>query len=139
MRAISQTMVDMQLVRTLQDVLTLSAEQSSSLFDRAIVELMNTVRTGSTHERRRWMEMSVSTLYALVLKHRNRRKRRRQEEEEEKKEDAGGREEVEAAEAEVEEVEVAGGAEERSKRQERMEVSIETAATMLIHSEWKQV
>jgi hypothetical protein len=106
MQAISQVMVDMQLVQTLEAVPALTTADSSALFDRAIVVLMDRVRARSTQERRRWMEMSVPTLYALVLKDRNRRKRRREEEEgggEEEEEEAGEREgeEGEAAAAAV--------------------------------------
>jgi hypothetical protein len=78
MKAISQVMFDMKLVAAVEDVLTLAAADSSAFFDRAIVQLMEQVRSGSTQERGRWMEMSVPTLYAHVQKA---RKRRREEEE----------------------------------------------------------
>jgi hypothetical protein len=41
MQAISQVMVNMQLVQTLQGVLTLSAADLSSFFDRSIVTFMD--------------------------------------------------------------------------------------------------
>jgi hypothetical protein len=78
MKAISQVIFDMKLVEAVEDVLKLAAADSSAFFDRAIVQLMEQVRSRSTQERGRWMEMSVPTLYALVLKT---RKRRREDEE----------------------------------------------------------
>jgi hypothetical protein len=89
MQAVSQVIVDMRLVRAMEDVLALNAGDSSTLFDQAIVVLMDKLRAESTRERRRWMEMSVPTLYALVLKDRSRRKRRREEEGVEQEEGRG--------------------------------------------------
>jgi hypothetical protein len=79
--AIVAVMVEMKLVEACEDVVRLSREQSSTLFDQAIVQLMEKVKTGSVRERGRWMEMSVPTLYAHILRA---RKRRREEEEEQK-------------------------------------------------------
>ena len=53
-------------VRSAADVKGMSAEQSSAAFDRAIVQLMEKVREGSTRQRGRWMEMSVPTLYNRI-------------------------------------------------------------------------
>jgi hypothetical protein len=92
MQAISQMMVDMGLVATREDVLTLSAAESSSFFDRVIVVLMEQLKAGSTLERRRWMELAIPTVYALVLKERGQRKRKRRELEEEEQEVVAGRE-----------------------------------------------
>jgi hypothetical protein len=73
-KAISQVIVDTKLVQTIEDVLTLTAVDSSTFFDRAIVQLMEQLRSGSTRERGRWMEMSVPTLYAQLQKARKRRR-----------------------------------------------------------------
>jgi hypothetical protein len=81
MKAISQVIFDMKLVAAVEDVQTLSAADSSAFFDRAIVQLMEQVRSRSTEERGRWMEMSVATLYAYVQRT---RKRRREEVERER-------------------------------------------------------
>jgi hypothetical protein len=80
MKAIAQVMVEMKLVESLENITKLSEIDSSDAFDRAIVELMEQVREGSTRARGRWMEMSVPTLYDHI---RSKRKRKRQEEEEE--------------------------------------------------------
>lgn len=77
MTAIAGVMVEMKLVEACEDVMRLDREQSSTLFDQAIVQLMERVKAGSTRERGRWMEMSVPTLYAHILKV---RKRKREEE-----------------------------------------------------------
>jgi hypothetical protein len=53
-------------VRSAADVKGMLAEQSSAAFDRAIVQLMEKVREGSTRQRGRWMEMSVPTLYNRI-------------------------------------------------------------------------
>ena len=53
-------------VRSAADVKGMSAEQSSAEFDRAIGQLMEKVREGSTRQRGRWMEMSVPTLYNRI-------------------------------------------------------------------------
>jgi hypothetical protein len=73
MQAIAQMMVDMQLVGTLQAVLTLNAADSATFFDQAIVAWMETLKPGSTQGRKRWMEMSIATIYTLMLKTRKRR------------------------------------------------------------------
>jgi hypothetical protein len=105
MDAISQVMFDMQLVPTTEDVQTLSAADSSSHFDRAIVVLMDQLRSRSSQERSRWMEISVPRLYDLVLKDRDRRKRRREQEAvvvvEEEEEEVAARREGEREEGEV--------------------------------------
>ena len=80
MKAVSQVMVEMKLVEAVEDVLKLSPADSSTHFDRAIVQLMEQLRAGSTRERGRWLELSMPTLYALIRKA---RKRRREEEQEE--------------------------------------------------------
>ena len=78
-------MVDLQLVSTLQAVLTLSVADSSTLFDHAIVVWMEQLKGGVTQGAARWMEMKVATMYQLML-----RKRKREEEEEEKEEEEQG-------------------------------------------------
>jgi hypothetical protein len=80
--AIVAVMVEMKLLEAGEDVVRLSRDQSSTLFDQAIVQLMEKVKTGLVRERGRWMEMSVPTLYAHIL-----RARKRRREEEEQKED----------------------------------------------------
>ena len=52
----------------------LSATASAEAFDHAIVPLMEQVRAGSTRGKRRWVEMSVPTLYSLVGRIRKRRR-----------------------------------------------------------------
>jgi hypothetical protein len=84
MGAVAQEMVDMEMVTTVQATLTLSGADSTAFFDRAIVGLMEKLKVGVTQGRRRWMEMKIPTVYALLLKHgsggerkgRERRKRR---------------------------------------------------------------
>lgn len=99
MQAIAQVMVDMQLVRTVKDVLVLSEADSSAFFDSAIVTWMNKLRAGTTQGRGRWMEMRIPTMYALMLKSRKRRREegeadaRREEEKEEEEGRTGEREE----------------------------------------------
>lgn len=83
MTSVAQVMVEMKEVQSIDDVQRLSQSASADSFDRAIVQLMEQVREGSTRGRRRWMEMSVPTLYALV---RPIRKRRREEERRQKEE-----------------------------------------------------
>jgi hypothetical protein len=90
MQGISQVMVDMQLVGRMGDVLTLTQEQSSTFFDRAIITYMNELRAGATHGRRRWMEMKIPTIYGLMLKSRKRRREEPGEREEEKERESEG-------------------------------------------------
>jgi hypothetical protein len=52
----------------------LSAKDSAEAFDRAIVQLMERVRVGSTRGKRRWVEMSIPTMYTLVGPTRKRRR-----------------------------------------------------------------
>jgi hypothetical protein len=73
-KAMSQVMVEMKLVDKLEDVLKLSSIDSSTCFDRAIVQLMEQLRPGSTQGRERWMELSVPSLYALIHKARKRQR-----------------------------------------------------------------
>jgi hypothetical protein len=94
MQAIAQVMVDEGMVRSLQEVLTLSEADSTAYFDRAVVVWMETLKEGVTQGNRRWMEMKVPTVYALMMKSRKRRREaaeaeagRGEEEEEEKKEE----------------------------------------------------
>ena len=91
MKAVAKVMVEMGMVGTVQGVLTLSEADSAAFFDRAIVRLMEQLKTGVTRGRARWMEMKAPTVYALLLKSRKRRRaeaeaNRRGEEEEEKEE-----------------------------------------------------
>ena len=83
MKAMSHTMIDMKLVETKEVVLTLAAADSSALFDRAVVQLMEQVRPRSTQERGRWMEMSMPTWYAYVQRCRKRKRKREDGEAEE--------------------------------------------------------
>jgi NACalpha-BTF3-like transcription factor len=96
MKAVAQVMVEMKVVESVKDVITLSATDSSNAFDGAIVRLMEQVREGSTRGRGRWMEMSIPTLYdhinAMMIRtqqktKQSRRKRTRVEEEERKEEE----------------------------------------------------
>ena len=112
MSAIAQRMVDMEIVRTVQEVLTLGEAESSAFFDQAIVELMEQLKAGITHGRRRWMEMKIPTVYALLLKTR----KRRREEQEGEEENSGEREGREQREEERE-----GGIEGEGEREEEGE------------------
>ena len=106
MSAVAEMMVQMGMVGTVQEVLTLGETDSAAFFDRAIVRLMEQLKMGVTRGRARWMEMKAPTVYALLLKS---RKRRRAEEE------GGGREEGEEREGEDEgEREEDDGSEEES-------------------------
>jgi hypothetical protein len=93
MEALAKVMVDMGLVGTVQDVLTLNEADSAAFLDRAIVRLMEQLKAGVTRGRARWMEMKAPTVYALLLKSRKRRRaeaevyRRGEEEQEEKEEE----------------------------------------------------
>ena len=78
MKTIAAEMVEMKLVQSLEEVEKLSAIDSSTAFDQAIVQLMEKVKAGSTRGRGRWMEMSIQTLYDHVGKLRA-KKRKRQE------------------------------------------------------------
>lgn len=98
MKAIAQVMVDLKLVKSIEEVTKLSPEESSAAFDRAIVELMERVKKDSTRGRGRWMEMSISTLYDHICnlrQHNAKRKRDEQEEENEEKENKEKEEEEE--------------------------------------------
>jgi hypothetical protein len=79
MAAIAATMVEMKKVETVEGVTKLSATESAAAFDDAIVELMESVRVGSTKGTVRWMEMSISTLYNHLKVVRQQRKRKRDE------------------------------------------------------------
>jgi hypothetical protein len=79
MTEIAHIMVEMKLVQSIEDVEKLSATESAEAFDKAIVQLMEQVRVGSTRGKRRWMEMAVPTLYALVGPTRKRRREERRE------------------------------------------------------------
>ena len=78
MKAIAEEMVDMKVVQSVEEVEKLTAIDSSATFDRAIVQLLEKVKVGSTRGRGRWMEMSISTLYDHLASVRE-RKRKRQE------------------------------------------------------------
>ena len=67
-------MLEMKLVDRLEDVQKLSAADSSTRFDQAIVQLMEQVRVGSTRGIGRWMELSVPRLYTLIHKARKRQR-----------------------------------------------------------------
>ena len=87
MSAIAQVMVDSLMVRSVEDVLTLSEGESSAFFDRAVVTFMNELKAGTTRGRARWMEMKIPTIYALMMKSRKRRRAEVEVEGEEEKED----------------------------------------------------
>jgi hypothetical protein len=72
-KAISEVMLEMHLVPTLEAVSKLNFIDSLSYFDRAIVQFMEQLRERSTQERGRWMELSIPTLYELNRKARKRR------------------------------------------------------------------
>ena len=80
MGSVAEMMVEMKLVEAVGDVRKLTAEQSSAAFDTVIVQLMEKVKEGSTRTRRRWMEMSIGTLYNHLQGVRGQRKRRRDRE-----------------------------------------------------------
>ena len=79
MTAVAEMMVEMKAVEAAADVTRLSAEEWSSKFDAAIVQLMEKVKEGSTRTRSRWMEMSIGTLYNHLKPARLQRKRKREE------------------------------------------------------------
>ena len=81
MKTIAEEMVEMKVVQSVEEVEKLTAIDSSATFDRAIVQLLEKVKVGSTRGRGRWMEMSISTLYDHLASVRE-RKRKRQEPEE---------------------------------------------------------
>ena len=64
----------MKVVQSVEVEEKLTAVDSSTTFDCALVHLMEKMKEGGTRERGRWMEMSISTLYG----------RKRQEEEKKK-------------------------------------------------------
>jgi hypothetical protein len=70
MQAISQVMVDMKMLPTLQAVEKLTEAESSAFFDQAIVQLMEQLKPGTSRKRVRWTEMAVTTLYGRVKKQR---------------------------------------------------------------------
>lgn len=74
MQAIAQVMVDERMVGSLQEVLTLSEADSTAYFDRAVVVWMEQLKEGVTRGNRRWMEMKIPTVYALMMKSRKRRR-----------------------------------------------------------------
>ena len=86
MAAVAVMMVEMKAVEAVADVTRLSAEQSSAVFDAAIVQLMERVRVGSTRGRGRWMEMSIGTLYNHLQTVRRERKRKRDEQHQQQEE-----------------------------------------------------
>ena len=63
MGTVAEVVVETGVVVAVEEVGRLSGEQSSAVFDAAIVRLMERVRAGSTRGRGRWMEMSIGTLY----------------------------------------------------------------------------
>jgi hypothetical protein len=79
MTEIAEVMVEMKVAPSTKAVEELSATDSAEAFDRAAVRLMERVREGSTRAsgKRRWVEMSIPTLYSLVVPM---RKKRREEE-----------------------------------------------------------
>ena len=98
MRAVAQAMVELKVVDSVKDVVTLSAADSTAAFDRAIVKVMEQVKEGSTRGSGRWMEMSIATLYdhinAMMIRTQQRTKQSRKRkpqavrEEEESKEES---------------------------------------------------
>ena len=77
MTALAQTMVDMEMAHTVDDVTRWSAAESSVAFDSAIVQLVEKLKVGATKKRGRWMEMAVTTLYKYTSKEQQAAKRRR--------------------------------------------------------------
>ncbi|MGH8399103.1 MAG: hypothetical protein ACRETA_12800 [Gammaproteobacteria bacterium] len=106
MKAIAQEMVEMKVVQSLRDVEKLSAVDSSAAFDRALLQLIERVKPGSTRQPGRWMEMKVTTLYD----HMKGRKRKRQDEQQ-----------AEAGQAGAAQAGDAGGGHRRQRRRQRRE------------------
>jgi hypothetical protein len=79
MKLIAQVMVEMRLVQTTEEVEKLLPVDSAEAFDKAIVQLMEQAREGSTRGKRRWMEMKVPSLYAVVGPIRKRRREEQRE------------------------------------------------------------
>jgi hypothetical protein len=75
-KAISDSMVEMKLVDTLEAVDELNEADSLTKFDKGIVNLLEKLRPGcTTKERSRIMELSVFRLYTLIP-HRSRKRSR---------------------------------------------------------------
>ena len=85
MKEIAEGMVELGIVQSTKGVEQLSATVSADAFDKAVVQLMERVRAGSTRGKRRWVEMSIPTLYSLVgpLRKRKREEQRVQSEDSE--------------------------------------------------------
>ena len=79
MGVIAATMVEMKAVETVEAVTKLSANESASAYDAAIVQLMEKVKPGVTRGSSRWTEISIGTLYNHLKVMRGQRKRKRDE------------------------------------------------------------
>ena len=79
MGVIAATMVEMKAVETVEAVTKLSASESASAYDAAIVQLMEKVKPGVTRGSSRWTEISIGTLYNHLKVMRGQRKRKRDE------------------------------------------------------------
>ena len=66
MALIAEVMVEMGIVPSVEEVEKLSPSESAEAFDRAVVRVMEMAKTGSTLGKRRWKEMVVATMYAVV-------------------------------------------------------------------------
>jgi hypothetical protein len=91
MKLIAHVMVEMKLVQSIEEVEKLSATVSAEAFDKAIVQLMEQVKEGTTRGKRRWMEMVVPTMYAVVGSVRKRRQLEAQVQREQVMAEAAGR------------------------------------------------
>jgi hypothetical protein len=91
MKLIAQVILEMNLVQSIEEVEKLSAADSSEAFDKAIVQLMEQAREGSTLGKRRWMEMVVPTMYAVVAPLRKKRRQEQREQREQREQQHGMR------------------------------------------------
>jgi hypothetical protein len=87
MALIAEIMVEMGIVQSVEAVEKLSSGDSAEAFDRAVVRMMELAKAGSTLGKRRWTEMVVASMYAVVgplrkkrAEEKKERKRRQQEE-----------------------------------------------------------
>jgi hypothetical protein len=79
MAEVARVMVEMDLVQSIEEVERMPSTDSAQAFDKAIVQLMEQVSEGLTRGKRRWMEMAVPTMYALVGPIRKKRRQAQRE------------------------------------------------------------
>jgi hypothetical protein len=81
MTAVAKQMIEMKVVDSIEGVERMSAQESSAAFDGAITQVMEKAKAGSTRGSRRWMEMSISTLYDRLGPVREKKRKRQAVEE----------------------------------------------------------